>query len=65
MGHLKGLFRGLHPVAERGPEEIGIVVFIPSFQREQEGSVVSQAVLPHGHDGVQRKLDGPKGSLKW
>ena len=65
MGHPKGLFRGLHPVAERRPEEIGIVVFVPSFQRERGGSIVSQAVLPHGHNGVQKKLDGPKGFLKW
>ena len=64
MGRHKGHFRGLHPAAERGPEKIDVVVFIPGLQRERQGSTVGRLVLPLGHDAVRKKLQGPKGSLQ-
>jgi hypothetical protein len=56
IGRGKRRFGGSHPVAERGPEEICVVVFVPSLQRKRGYSTVGRTVLPLDHGGVQERL---------
>ena len=52
MGPHKRLIKA--PVAERGPEEIGIVVSVPSLQRKWGRFTVGRLLVhPLRHDGVE------------
>jgi len=62
IGRDKRRFGSSHPVVERGPEEICVVVFIPSLQRKWGYSTVGRTVLPLDHGGVQERLSGLKDS---
>jgi hypothetical protein len=59
VGPHKRLIKAPHPVAERGPEEIGVVVSVPSLQRKWGCFTVGRLLVhPLEHDGVQKKLNG-------
>jgi hypothetical protein len=59
VGPHKRLIKAPHPVAERGPEEIGIVVSVSSLQRKWGCFTVGRLlVYPLEHDSVQKKLNG-------
>jgi len=63
IGRDERRFGGSHPVAERGPEEICVVVFVPSLQRKRGYSTVGwRTVLPLDHSGVQERLSSLKDS---
>jgi hypothetical protein len=60
MSRHQRLFKVLLPSIERRPEEIGVVVFVPSFQRKRENSIVGWMVLALGHGSVWKRLDDPQ-----
>jgi hypothetical protein len=63
MSRHERLFKVFLPSIERRPEEIGVIVFVPSFQRKRENSIVGWTVLALGHDSEWKRLYDPQGPL--